>query len=228
MNIADIQNALLAKGYDPGPVDNVFGPLTRGAVIAFQTDRGLVPDGIVGPLTRAALFGLAAAASDPTKAIPTEYPWLHTGHGLLGVKATPGPATTAAISNWAHVLKIGYAGDHVNWCGLYMAYCMATSVPEAPIPANPLVARNWLNFGQQVQPQFGAILVFWRVQPNGWQGHVGFYWAEEGSHYHLLGGNQSNAVTITRIQKSRLLGARMPAGVTPLGITRTAKKSGQI
>lgn len=32
-----------------------FGPSTRLAVVKFQKDRGLVPDGIVGPKTRAAL-----------------------------------------------------------------------------------------------------------------------------------------------------------------------------
>ena len=36
-------------------VDGIFGQLTRNAVIAFQRQAGLSPDGIVGPLTRAAL-----------------------------------------------------------------------------------------------------------------------------------------------------------------------------
>src|SRR5579864_6898478 len=36
--------------------DGKFGPLTRSAVLAFQTEQDLVPDGIVGPRTRAQLF----------------------------------------------------------------------------------------------------------------------------------------------------------------------------
>ncbi|MBX3629952.1 MAG: peptidoglycan-binding protein [Nitrosomonas sp.] len=32
-----------------------FGPTTHAAVIAFQAENGLVPDGIVGPRTSAAL-----------------------------------------------------------------------------------------------------------------------------------------------------------------------------
>ena len=36
--------------------DGIFGPLTEAAVIAFQREHGLVPDGIVGPITWNALF----------------------------------------------------------------------------------------------------------------------------------------------------------------------------
>jgi lysozyme len=53
--IRGVQSALRAKGFDPGPVDGVFGAKTRAAVIAFQRVRGLTPDGVVGPKTRAAL-----------------------------------------------------------------------------------------------------------------------------------------------------------------------------
>ena len=54
-DVADLQSRLLALGYDCGKADGYFGALTRAAVIAFQRDHGLEPDGIVGTLTRAAL-----------------------------------------------------------------------------------------------------------------------------------------------------------------------------
>ena len=50
-----IQKALLAAGYDPGPLDGSFGPMTTAAVIAFQASKGLAPDGEVGKLTLAAM-----------------------------------------------------------------------------------------------------------------------------------------------------------------------------
>src|SRR3989338_5916939 len=37
--------------------DGKFGPLTKAAVMAWQSGHGLVADGVVGPLTRAALAG---------------------------------------------------------------------------------------------------------------------------------------------------------------------------
>ena len=46
-----LQLALTRAGYNPGGIDGVFGPLTRNALIRYQRDYGLVPDGIAGPLT---------------------------------------------------------------------------------------------------------------------------------------------------------------------------------
>jgi hypothetical protein len=51
----EIQGALARLGYDPGPVDGMWGSRTRAAVKAFQADAGLIADGIVGPKTRARL-----------------------------------------------------------------------------------------------------------------------------------------------------------------------------
>lgn len=46
-----LQRILLSIGYNPGPIDGIFGVLTKRAVMQFQADNGLVPDGIVGPKT---------------------------------------------------------------------------------------------------------------------------------------------------------------------------------
>ncbi|MFT4968749.1 MAG: hypothetical protein ACI9O4_000481 [Chitinophagales bacterium] len=39
--IIQIQKALRANGYNPGPIDDVFGPLTKSALIQYQKDKGL-------------------------------------------------------------------------------------------------------------------------------------------------------------------------------------------
>ncbi len=46
-----VQSLLAKIGYSPGPIDGVFGQQTQQAVIAFQRDNGLTPDGIVGLAT---------------------------------------------------------------------------------------------------------------------------------------------------------------------------------
>ena len=60
------------------------------------------------------------------------------------------------------------------------------------------------------QPR-GSVLVFER----GSGGHVGFAVGQDDTHFYVIGGNQSDAVTVARIAKSRLLGARWPATVPP-------------
>src|SRR3989338_3163201 len=45
--------------------DGAFGPITKAAVMAFQSSRGLVADGVVGPMTGASLGGVASGGSYP-------------------------------------------------------------------------------------------------------------------------------------------------------------------
>lgn len=53
-DVRAVQAALAAKGIEIG-IDGVFGPRTRAAVITFQTNAHLTPDGMVGPATRSRL-----------------------------------------------------------------------------------------------------------------------------------------------------------------------------
>lgn len=96
------------------------------------------------------------------------------------------------------------------WCGDFVETCIALALPEAVVPNNPYLARNWQKFGRSVEPCFGTVLVFWRKSIAGISGHVGFYYSEDKTHFHVLGGNQSNRVSVSRIAKRRLLSAQLP------------------
>ena len=50
-NLQGLLKGTRTPAWDPGPIDGLGGPLTRQAVVAFQTDTGLDPDAIVGPIT---------------------------------------------------------------------------------------------------------------------------------------------------------------------------------
>ena len=50
-NVKLIQSLLIKLGYSPGQIDGVYGSQTQRAVIDFQRDNGLTPDGIVGERT---------------------------------------------------------------------------------------------------------------------------------------------------------------------------------
>lgn len=129
----------------------------------------------------------------------------------LGLYEIKGKLHNATIMQWAKevgVQKI-YTSDEIAWCGLFVAKV----VLKAGFPAvkDPLWALNWRNFGTvQKVAMLGDILVFKRDGG----GHVGFYVAEDKDCYHVLGGNQSDSVSITRILKSRCVGIRRCAWKT--------------
>lgn len=223
--IEALQQRLLDLGWYQGKVDGDAGSMTRAAISEFKAAAGLNPRDFVGPLTLLKLFDAKAPArpapepAKPGQAAAGSYPWMKVAENLKGLRETPGAGNNKTIMGWAKDAGIDYAGDDVAWCGLFAAHCMRAAIPGVKLPPNPLGARNWLKFGKPVAPQVGAILVFWRVSKSGWQGHVGLYAAEDATHFYVLGGNQDDAVTISRIAKSpdRLLGARFPDGFIPSG-----------
>lgn len=50
-DVAELQQELASRGFDPGRIDAVLGPDTAAALVEFQRNTGLVPDGIGGPET---------------------------------------------------------------------------------------------------------------------------------------------------------------------------------
>ena len=129
------------------------------------------------------------------------------GIKLLGTVETPGNKNNPIILGWAKEvgLEKSYSADSVPWCGLFAAL-VTKRAGKTPVDA-PLWARNWSKFGvASPTPGLGDVLVF--IRDGG--GHVGFYIAEDQTAYHVLGGNQSDAVTITRVAKARCVAARRP------------------
>jgi hypothetical protein len=53
--IPGLQVALRAKGFYPGPIDGIAGPVTARGVRNFQRSVGIAVDGVAGPITRGKL-----------------------------------------------------------------------------------------------------------------------------------------------------------------------------
>lgn len=210
MTTLEIQRRLAALGYDPGPLDGIRGRLTIKAVKAFQRANGLAADGLVGAKTAAAL-SRTGGASRPPSAPRDEggeaLPWLEEGRRWLGLAETVGRGSNPVILRWGQAVASWFTDDDIPWCGAFAHGVLAASLPEEPLPANALWARGWLRFGRACPPRPGAVLVFSRGRSSG---HVGFHVGEDAQAFHVLGGNQSNRVSVTRIARSRLLGARWP------------------
>lgn len=128
------------------------------------------------------------------------------GCGAVGAQ---GSADNPVILGWAKELGLAkvYNRDETPWCGLFAAI-VAKRAGKA-LPSQPLWARSWVNFGKDgnAKPQLGDVLVFRRGEVSG---HVGLYIGEDYGAFHVLGGNQSNGVTITRIAKDRCIAVRRP------------------
>lgn len=203
----DIQKRLAEIGFDPGEADGIRGRKTIAAVERFQKTHHLEVDGIAGPETLRAMFGGTPSAADG----PDSTPWMDVALSKKGLREKADNAELRAF------LKSGGGtiGDPANipWCGDFVETCIALALPSESLPVNPYAAINWATWGEECSPRYGAVLSFWRGSPKGWQGHVGFYAGEDATHFHVLGGNQSDAVTVSRIAKTRLRanGCRWPA-----------------
>ena len=151
----------------------------------------------------------------------TEPKWLTVARKKLGTREAPGRANNPTILGWAKrlglkILGITYNADSVPWCGLFVASVLDEAGVDLLSEGRNRMkigvrASAWGTWGARLRPERlapGAILVFTRQGG----GHVGFYVGEDDTAYHVLGGNQSDNVTITRIAKTRLTGARWPVG----------------
>lgn len=125
----------------------------------------------------------------------------------IGTKEIVGKNHNQKILDWAE--EIGwqkvYLNDEIPWCGLFIAHC--AKIAKVQVVKNPLRALSWNDYGTKVEPgeeMLGDILTFSRTGG----GHVGLYVGEDSTHFHVLGGNQGDAVSIVRIDKKRLSQAR--------------------
>lgn len=206
-----LQQELKNRGFDPGPIDGIIGRKTIAAIEAFQRAEGLQIQhyGSIGPKTIAALFGTESEASP----LVTK-PWFDMALTKKGLHEK------RDIDELKKFLKADgkTLGDpsKLPWCGDLVQTCIALTLKDEQVPVNPYLARNWMKFGQQIEPTLGAVLVFWRGSRNGSQGHVGFYAGEssDGKKLYVLGGNQSDSISIVPIAADRLLGARWPMTIS--------------
>lgn len=68
-SVTQLQQLLRNQGFDPGPIDGIFGSRTQAAVRAFQQEVDLVVDGIVGIRTWTAL-GVNCGTTPPPSTCP--------------------------------------------------------------------------------------------------------------------------------------------------------------
>jgi uncharacterized protein (TIGR02594 family) len=100
--------------------------------------------------------------------------------------------------------------DEVAWCAAFVGHCLEKAGVSSTRKLN---ARSYLTWGEKVpgieQAREGDVVIFTRGSSTT-QGHIAFFLKATGSQIEVLGGNQSDGVTVARYARSRLLGIRRP------------------
>lgn len=137
----------------------------------------------------------------------------------LGTKEIPGPEDHPRIVEYHSYTTLEAQDDETSWCAAFVNFCLAKALGCANgrswlalqlAGAGKANARSLLEWREACLPERGCVAVLWRVSPQDWRGHVGFVCEPDDGRGNilLLGGNQSNTVTIQPYPRSRVLGYR--------------------
>ena len=135
---------------------------------------------------------------------------------FVGIKEVPGSVANPQILAMLKLDNKWPEDDSVPWCAAFMNYvAWLLRIPRS----KSLRARSWLLVGDPIElkdavPGFDVVILK-RGGPNqpGPQvikakGHVGWFAGIDDTYVLILGGNQSDSVSITRYHISRILGVR--------------------
>jgi uncharacterized protein (TIGR02594 family) len=122
--------------------------------------------------------------------------WLSVARGYIGQREIKGKKHNPLILKWWKDIKQQFVDDETAWCSAFVGGVLK----ECGIkPANSGWARSYEKWGLPLdRPQAGAIVTFSR---NG-GGHVGFVVGQNEHSISVLGGNQRDAVNITKFAKN--------------------------
>lgn len=139
-------------------------------------------------------------------------PWVDIARQHLGKREVPGAKTAPFIGRWLNTLGAWWSDDETPWCGVFAAGCLVDAGYQKPKQWYRALA--YLNYGVACPTAtFGCIAVFDGGPKRPGAGHVGFaVGVDERGRIMVLGGNQSDAVTIAPFDRSRLRGLRWPPG----------------
>lgn len=236
--VSKLGQDLKQLGYFPGTPSSSFDDALRRAVRAFQMQnvdglgRPLVVDGIVGPVTAWAIANRLGQAPTPASisgaapampsggsvtaraALAVAVAEMNAGHGEVGGN-NMGPHVARYLN--------GIVGTPNDWCAGFVSFCFATSGQPMPFKysvgarniLDQLKAKGWAIKPDNAHPPIpGDIIVWWRLAPSSWKGHIGIVHSYDNGIVRTIEGNKTSQVgsfvyTLGAIDK--LLGfARVP------------------
>jgi len=145
-----------------------------------------------------------------------ELPWVAEARKYIGLREDPSKAShnqkllamLDRMGEFSNESRAWWHDDETPWCGLFVGYCLGV--------VGRYVVREWYRARAWEAPQltkldrpaYGALVTFTRSGG----GHVGFIVGKDArGNLMVLGGNQSNAVSIAPFAVSRVTGYFWPS-----------------
>lgn len=143
--------------------------------------------------------------------ITTKPKWVRTAEEELGTAEIAGSQQNNPRIIEYHASTSGkFTTDEIHWCSSFMNWVIENSGLKG---TNSARALSWANWGYKLdKPALGSIAVFSYGEG---RGHVGIVVGEEGGKLQILGGNQSNKVSISKYGTSQIVAYVYPTGYAP-------------
>jgi len=151
--------------------------------------------------------------------------WMEIAWEQLGEEEIPGPKHNPEIvAYFADSKNAGIQRDEVAWCAAFTGAVLERCGIRS---TRSLMARSYEDFGQPVpidKPRTGCIAVLKRTNDPRF-GHVGFVVGWTRDTIQLLGGNQSNAVSVANFDRDRVVALRWPGQAkTPRDVEQSGSR----
>jgi len=146
----------------------------------------------------------------------TEPKWLVLARGEIGTHEIRGANDNPKILAYRNEAGCGWvqgSEEAVAWCAIFVNAMLARAGvrgTRSPAAKSFCASRDFVTLHA---PAPGAITVIERSPPHPSFGHVGFCAGADAATVTLLGGNQADAVNLSRFARSRVCGFYWPATV---------------
>lgn len=160
----------------------------------------------------------------------SEPKWLTLARAELGTTEKDGPLSDPRVMAFFKEAGAKWVKDDSTtaWCAAFVTAILKRAGLPALSPDKALGARNYEQWGQRLDiPHLGCVGVKRRNGGEKWQGHVGFVVAANQTTIWMLGGNQSNQVSIAPFSRWQFTAFRWPEGVPPTDARLPAQAPGK-
>lgn len=151
-------------------------------------------------------------------------PWMPVAEAEQAAWAPLGDETTPAaqvrIREYFQAVErpLAAGAEIPPWCGAFAGFCVNKASPALlKTIKDPPVSGSWRSFGNETvplgdpSPPKGAVVVLSPDKNSSSASHVGFfsrYLGSDNEQVELLGGNQSDRVTLTKFDRAKILAIR--------------------